>query len=328
MISIWRWHAATGRLLLIAAVCGLLSLWSPSPALAGRSLPDAWTRQSTCAFGATQPLTQVGERGLTEASGLAASRRWPGVYWTVMDAHNPPNVFAFDQQGRVLGTFRVVGASNVDWEAVQVGPDGNGGSALYVGDTGDNDEKRRYAVVYRLPEPDPNSAARGTASTTHATALRFVYPSGPRNAEAMLVHPTTGEMLLITKSLSGYSEVYRLPSSASSGAVTTLELVGHLDLSFLGADGGQVTDASVTADARHVVVRTYSSALVYDLADGATLSSVWTQSPLVQRLNDGQKGEGITYRVGSYDLLSIGESTRPVLYLTKWECVVAASDGS
>jgi len=273
-------------------------------------------------------MTQVWNKSLTEASGLAASRRWPGVFWTVTDAHNPPDLFAFDQQGQALGKFRVAGANNVDWEAVQVGPDTLGGSALYVGDIGDNDEKRRNGVIYRVAEPDPTTVGQGTGATSHATALRFAYPSGPRNAEAMLVHPTTGETILITKSRSGYSDIYRLPSWASSSAVTTLELVGHLDVSYLGAHGNLVTDASVTADARQVVVRTYSSALVWNLSEGATLSSIWTQSPRVQQLDDGVKGEGITYRIGSYDLLSIGEGTRPTLYQTKWECVVAAADGS
>jgi hypothetical protein len=328
MASTWRAHVAIVRLLLATVACGPAAVWSPATALATRPLPDVVTRQSSCAFSPTQPMTQISDKGLTEASGLAASRRWPGIYWTVTDAHNPPDLFAFNQQGQSLGTFRVSGASNVDWEAVQVGPDGNGQSALYVADTGDNDEKRRFAVVYRLPEPDPMSAGHGTRSTAHATALRFVYPSGPRNVEALLVHPVTGEMLLITKNYRGYSEIYRAPTWASSDRLSTLELIGHLDVSWLGSNGNLVTDASVTPDARHVVVRTYSSALVYDLAEGATLASIWSQSPMVQRLNDGEKGEGITYKVGSYDLLSIGEGARPTLYQTRWECVVAASDES
>jgi hypothetical protein len=41
---------------------------------------------------------------------------------------------------------------------MQVGPGKDGGSALYIGDTGDNDAKRREIVIYRIPEPEPGPA--------------------------------------------------------------------------------------------------------------------------------------------------------------------------
>ena len=45
--------------------------------------------------------------------------------------------------------------------------------------------------------------------------------------------------------------------------------------------------ATVSADARLVTIRTYGSALEYDVPPGAPLASIWGQTPRVARLDDG-----------------------------------------
>src|SRR5205085_1640483 len=68
--------------------------------------------------------------GLTESSGIVASRIHPGVYWTHNDSGNPPELFAVDERGRNLGVWRVSGASNVDWEDISSDAAGH----LIIGD--------------------------------------------------------------------------------------------------------------------------------------------------------------------------------------------------
>ena len=82
----------------------------------------------------TGPLVQV--PGLSEASGLALSRRVPGRLWTHNDSGEPV-VVALDARGSVTGRIRLMGAAVEDWEAIAVGPCGTG-SCLHVGDIGDN----------------------------------------------------------------------------------------------------------------------------------------------------------------------------------------------
>ncbi|MBA3316597.1 MAG: hypothetical protein H0T50_00700, partial [Gemmatimonadales bacterium] len=91
-------------------------------------------------------------RSLDESSGVAASRRQPGILWTVNDSGNEAWLFATDSLGRDHGTFMVVGAENRDWEAIALGPCG-GRECLYLADTGDNDRRLRTARIYRVPEP-------------------------------------------------------------------------------------------------------------------------------------------------------------------------------
>ena len=54
--------------------------------------------------GATdQPPVKIDSEQLLEGSGLAASRRPPGVFWTHNDPGDSARLFAIDRQGRVLG---------------------------------------------------------------------------------------------------------------------------------------------------------------------------------------------------------------------------------
>jgi hypothetical protein len=306
---------------MLALIGSVVASAQPDDAAAqGRSLaPDA--RQATCGYGPTQRLSQVEQPALREGSALAASQQWPGIYWTFNDSGNTPTLYAFDDAGRPRGTFQVAGASNVDWEALQLGPD-DGGYALYIGDLGDNKQRHRESVIYRVPEPEPAAGDEPvtTGPTAPATPFRFVYPVAARNVEAMLVHPVTGEIVLISQGETGFSMVYRLPQPLSDRTTVTAELTGVLDARGLGSSAGRVTDATISQDGRHVVVRTSSRVLVYEVPDGTPLARIWSQEPRVFALDDGPKGEGITLRSDGLDLMSVGEGAQPFLYQTPWRC--------
>jgi hypothetical protein len=255
-----------------------------------------------------------------EGSALAVGRRDPNVYWTLNDSGNTPDLFAFDQQGRRLGTFRVDGARNEDWESLQAGPGRDGEPALYIGDTGDNRGTRREAVIYRIPEPVVAGGQSASTRTARAEALRYVFPDRPRDVEAMLVHPTSAEILLVTKDLSGRAQVFQLPPPARAGERSTLELVSELDLSPLGAFSSLVTDGSVAPDGQRLVLRTYLAALEYQLPPESALAAAWSKPPAVYRLEDSRQGEAVAYRADGRALLSLGESSPARLYQAEWHC--------
>jgi len=137
------------------AIAFVLS-WS-SAAMAGQ--PDA----AQCR--PTGPLVKV--PGLSEASGLAISRRTPGRLWTHNDSGEPV-VVALDARGSVTGRVRLTGAAVEDWEAIAVGPCGTG-SCLHVGDIGDNEAERKRITIYRLPEPEGVSGSAAVSDVLHAT---------------------------------------------------------------------------------------------------------------------------------------------------------------
>lgn len=260
---------------------------------------------------------------MKEASALVASQKYPGIYWTLNDSGNSAQIYAFDEQGRSRGTFRVDDAENDDWESMQLGPAPGGGFALYIGDTGDNDRKRRELTIYRIPEPEPSTPENrpSTRQTAKAEAFSFRYPGGPRDTETMLVHPKTGEILTVSKEPDGRSVVFRMPQPLDGKKTVQMEQVGNLDLRGLGTRGESlVTDGSVAADASRLMVRTYTHGIEFDVPPGATLASVWTQAPRIFPLADFPQGEGLAYRTDGSAILTIGEGVPTFLYQNTREC--------
>ena len=78
---------------------------------------------------------------ITENSGMARDTR-NKVYWIVNDSGALGVVYGVDADGKVKGTLRY-NAFPLDAEAVAWNKD-----RLYVGDIGDNDEKRKSIRVY------------------------------------------------------------------------------------------------------------------------------------------------------------------------------------
>jgi hypothetical protein len=142
-----------------------------------------------------------------------------------------------------------------DWEDLAIGPAGEE-TRLVIGDIGDNKAKRESIQLQVLPEPVPGQEPPAVQTLT------LQYPDGPRDAEALLIDPETGALLILAKSAG--SEIYRLPAPWQSG---TLEKVGALAFGDGGLPGGnRVTGA----DARDglVVVRTYTHVFGFPIPEG------------------------------------------------------------
>lgn len=191
---------------------------------------------------------------LSESSGVAASRAHPGVLWTVNDSGNDPILFAIDTLGADLGAFAVAGAANHDWEDAALGPC-DAGVCVYIADTGDNAEEREEVAIYRVPEPEPGPAARGT--TARGEVLRVSYPDGPHDVEAMYVD-AAGDMHLITKGRTDGVRHFRVPGSAwGSTAPVTAEDLGRLPLDPGASLSDRITGAALSPDGDVAVVRSY-----------------------------------------------------------------------
>src|SRR5689334_11374701 len=122
------------------------------------------------AYGPPTRIAQIKDESINESSGLIASRTSPGAYWTHNDSGDGPFIYALDAHGNSLGTFRVNGATNRDWEDISAGPGPQRGrSYLYIGDIGDNNQKRSEIVVYRVPEPQLTPADKNTSKKRPGT---------------------------------------------------------------------------------------------------------------------------------------------------------------
>jgi hypothetical protein len=244
--------------LVIAAVLG-----AAASLARGSDAQSTWTMQSP-----VQPRRTGTFRNprLTESSGVAASRRQPGVLWTLNDSGNGPWIFATDTLGGDLGAFRVSGAGNDDWEAIALGPCGRR-ECLYIADTGDNVESRGEVRIYRVPEP---VLPAKSPTTPPAETLALRYPDGPGDVEAMFVG-SDGTVFLIRKGRYGTAPAYRVPARAwmERGTVVA-EALGGLQID-TGGLGNLVTDAALSPTGDRVAIRTYLAVFLFTLTRRNTL---------------------------------------------------------
>jgi hypothetical protein len=224
---------------------------------------------------------------IAESSGVAASRAHPGVFWTHNDAGWDPVVFAIDSTGTILTTVRVDGATNRDWEDIELAPCVPGGTdhCLFIGDIGDNDERHSRIAVYRIPEPDPWT---DTVSAP-ATAIRAVYSDGPRDAEALFV--TDQGIYIINKGRSHAVDLFQIPAPYRPDQVVTLIPVQRLappptSVSTL------VTAAAASPTGDRVAVRTYGDITFFQI-DGDTLAPLGRPATLVAP--DQRQGEAVDF---------------------------------
>lgn len=242
---------------------------------------------------------------LTEPSGVVASRAHPGILWTHNDSGDRPYLYATDLLGRDRGAIRVSGAKLDDWEDLALGPCPSGrGDCLYIGDTGDNTERRKSVTIYAVPEPDPPLVAADTQRVTAAAlALKVRYPDGPHDVEALYVSPRDTAVYLVSKGRSGNVRLYRISHSAWQGDRTiTAELVQTLPIKVDASRGRRVTGAAARADGALVAIRTYID--IYFFQPGPDGRLVPTRRPHCSVAGLERGGEAIAFRDDSTLILA------------------------
>ena len=249
----------------------------------------------------TRALTE-----LPEASGIAGSRRNPGIYWSHNDSA-APLLYALDANARVVGRVKVSGTVPVDWEDVAVAscPEG---SCVYIADIGDNDSRRRDVAVHRVSEPAPDAAATAPVQTIRAT-----YPDGPRDAEAFFV-TSAGEIYIVSKTPA--ASLYRFPRGARPGSRVQLERVAEFPKKS-SKDDERITGGAVSSDDQWVALRTHSSIRLFrakELLGGKPNEAARID---VSRLREPQ-GEGVSIGAGNvFTVVSEGGAkSRPGTFAT------------
>jgi len=212
---------------------------------------------------------------LTEASGLAASRQFPGRLYHINDSGETGKFFITGMDGKDTRSVRINDFEPEDTEALSLGPcpGKDSISCLYLGDIGDNDVKRKSIEIVVVDE------VRNFSPTVKARSrLKLLYPDGPHDAESMAVHPN-GDIYILTK-----ENPARLYKANPNAVQQTLTPVLTLQ------PGGKPTDMAISDDGMRLLVLTYMDAVEYSMD--------FKQQQKI-RLNFLQQQEGVAYLPGS-----------------------------
>jgi hypothetical protein len=236
-----------------------------------------------------QGIGRTTHKAIREASALLPSPKHKGVYWTLNDSGNAPQLFAIDRSGKLLGEYRVR-AANVDWEALACDDAGH----LFIGDIGNNGGLLPTRWVYQLQEPE-TLQLRGPELQVEKT-FWYKFPDKPFDAEAMLYQ--RGGLFLISK-VHKHPRLYRLPLDKPGETVTLT------DVCDLPKELHTVTDACLSADGRRLALISYGYAAKIALQKDEILDKLKEKTPQVRRFSKTHDVEGCGW--DGDDLLLITE---------------------
>lgn len=229
----------------------------------------------------------VTDHRVVESSGLAWAdvdgERWVA---TVNDSGDTGQVFTLDPAtGEVVGTTTFTPHPR-DVEALAPAGDGH----VWVADVGDNLRARDSLVLTRV------AVGSGDREASDPRRLEVRYPDRPRDAEAVVVHPRTGRIFVVTKSVLG-GQVWAVPADARPGEVAVLEEVA--------AAPGVVTDGAFTPSGDHVLLRNYTHAFLLTFPEWEVVATI--------ELPAQPQGEGLTVLPDGEVLVSTEGRGRDVL---------------
>lgn len=260
-------------------------------------------------WGAPSLYLDIKDERINESSGVAVSRLYPGSLYTHNDSGDSARVFRISPDKKVE-EFQVIGANALDWEDIATVRQG-GKDYVYVADIGDNKEKRKSVQIYRFEEPK-----HGQSKIRTFDKYDLSYPDEPHNAEGFFVNSSNGAMTIVTKN-KDKSLIFSCPAIKGSGS-STLKLLGSISLNTgLGNFGSLVTAADMSSDGNHVVLRTYSAAIEFDVPKNGEW---WTQNPTRIKMPLDPQGEAICYDDKATRLFTSSEGTDcpiHVLFLKK-----------
>lgn len=248
---------------------------------------------------ADRPAFRFADPEIVESSGLVVlpgRGRDDDLVVTTNDSGDAGRVFAVDP-----ATGATVGVTSwaTDPEDVEALAPADP-AHVWVADIGDNRHVRDSVDVLRVP------VGRG-GRIVEPEAYELVYPDGSHDAEALVSHPVTGQLFLITKGVFA-GTVYAAPHRLRADRPNRLTEVGDAP--------GIVTDATFLPGGGGVVMRTYSAAHLAAFPSWQPVES-WP-------LPDQDQGEGVA--LAGSDLLVSTEGARSQVLRVDLPAAAGATD--
>jgi len=291
----------------------------------------------TIRYGPPRKLAELAEPRIDESSGLACSRRRPGVFWTHNDSGDDSRLYAFDRRGRLLRTAQLPDVHTYDVEDV-ASFTLDGKPYLLVGDTGNNGLAAEVQILYLIEEPviDPadgesdagssnagdgksdvgEGSSRGPVVATITQVIYLSYEDDHRDCEGLAVDTTTKTILLVTKERSTRCRVYALPWPENDPKrVSTARQIATLDVP-------PVTALDVSPDGRRAVVLTYGDAYEFSRAEGENWKTAFSRPGRWLPMPRRRQGESICYGPDGRTLYLTSEQLPTPL----WEVPAAAAE--
>ncbi len=233
---------------------------------------------------------------LEENSGIVTLDK--GYPWFINDSGNLPRIYQVNYKGAIVNDIQVKATANIDWEELTKDDKKN----IYIGDFGNNANKRKDLSVYKIPNPIKNK-------NLTPEKISFYYPEQKKfppkkkkmfyDAEAMFYK--NDSLFIITKNQSkgsdGTALLYKVPAKKGSyKAVLVAKFIPCVC---------KVTAAAISPDKKTVALLTYGKLILYSNFKGSDFT---TGTKKVIDLKTTTQLESLCFRTNDMLLISDEES--------------------
>jgi hypothetical protein len=265
-------------------------------------------------YGDPEQVGRVSDSVINECSGTAWSRTQP-IIWLHNDSGDSARFYGIAEDGTLVATVSLTGATARDWEDMAIGPDHSGGFVLLFADIGDNARARDRVRVYRVAEPTIDlSSAPVTLSLDAWESFDLFYPDHAHDAETFLADPDTGDVYIVSKESDGNSGVYRAPEPAD-GAEVTMTLVASLAFGTGDLPGSrQATAGDISQDGLKIIIRTYNRAFIFLRFPSAPIADAFSGHVYEVPAPSEPQAEAIAFAPDGLSYTTVSEGTGPWVY--------------
>lgn len=244
----------------------------------------------------TKPINKLEEqfnfpKNLKEVSGIYYNSN-SKLIWSIEDSGNENEIYALDSIGNIIKTIQITDIKNIDWEDITQDKTGN----IYIGDFGNNDNKRKDLAIYQILSSDCNNNKVETSKK-----IGFHYPEQtsfpPKKKD--LIYDCEGffehnnHFYLFTKNRSkdfdGTTSLYKIPNEAGNHEA---KLIGK----FITCNEDKVcaiTSIAISPDEKKVALLTHKK--VWILSDFTSDDFTKGKSTEID-LNHLSQKEAITFK--------------------------------
>ncbi len=228
---------------------------------------------------------------LKEASAVEVSSA-SDLTWVLEDSGNENAIYGLNAVAKIEQTIAIENAKNIDWEDLASDESGN----LYIGDFGNNDNKRKDLCIYKVNATDLKSKTAISSSK-----ISFYYPEQTQfppkkselffDAESFFVHKNN--FYIFTKNRSkgfdGTVLLYKVPNKEGNHKA---QLLGKFQ-ACNNYNKCAITSTDISPDGKKIVL--LSSSKVWIISD-FTSDNFLKGKIEMHELNDVTQKEGVCFK--------------------------------
>ncbi|GAB3228531.1 hypothetical protein GCM10027346_13190 [Hymenobacter seoulensis] len=204
-----------------------------------------------------EELGRLDKEKVAESSGIEIASP-EGDLWTNADGGNSSRLYKVTQQGDLLQSVDLAPLPNIDWEDLTQDDE----RRIYVGDFGNNQNKRRNLCIYRLSGPKLDQV--DTIQFSYSDQRAFPPRKPNRNFDCEAFYYYQDSLYLFTKNRGEGQWVKQYVLPARPGRHTA-RLTDSLELT------SWVTSADISPDGKRVALLGYGHVYLFERLPGRRL---------------------------------------------------------